>query len=118
MRSWLIASLEKCIVYTYRKEAIDRTLTAYSKKETMAMKVRITTEYIDTETGEVLSSQRAESDNVPYEKFDFSTKEGILGPFGELEGTLLEVGHASMTGATQKYMEANADSKKKQKDAE
>ena len=81
----------------------------------MATKIRVTTEYIDTETGEVLTSQSAESDNVPYEAFDFSTKAGILVPFGSLEGTLLGAGHASMTGATQKYMEAIADSKKKQK---
>lgn len=82
----------------------------------MATKIRVTTEYIDTETGEVLTSQSAESDNVPYEAFDFSTKAGILVPFGSLEGTLLGAGHASMTGATQKYMEAIADSKKNKKD--
>lgn len=72
------------------------------------------TQFVDLDTGETLGDQEIERDGIPFSQFDFSTKEGILAPFEDLEEIALETSHAAMCGATENFLKTVAASKKKQ----
>ena len=83
----------------------------------MKVGVRVRTEYFDLETGEPIAEHVAVREGLPGDEFDFSTREGILGPFDDFEGLSLDAAHDSICGASQKCLKAVSDSKKKQKRA-